>query len=175
MARRILIIGSPGSGKSTLAGALAEPTGLPLYHLDQLYWSAGWQEVDKAVWLARLDAALAEPRWIIEGNYSSTLERRLARADKVVLLDLSPFRCTWRILRRTFALHGKVRPDMAEGCPERFSLGFLWYTLTFRLLVFPRTLAKLESFGGELVWLGTPREIAAFIASEQRLHEDGHE
>jgi len=175
MDERILIIGSPGSGKSTLARALAAREGLPLYHLDQLYWAPNWQELDKALWLARLDAALAEPRWIIEGNYSSSLERRLARATKVVLLDLSPFRCTWRVLRRTLALYGKVRPDMAAGCPERFSPGFLWYTLSFRLLALPRALAKLEHFEGEVVWLGTPGEIARFLASEQRLDEDAHE
>ena len=175
MAERILIIGSPGSGKSTLAQALAAREGLPLYHLDQLYWGPGWQEVDKAVWLERLDAALAEPRWIIEGNYSSTLERRLARADRVVLLDLSPFRCTWRILRRTLSHYGRVRPDMAEGCPERFGLAFLWYVLSFRLRALPRALGKLDQFEGEVVWLGTPREIAAFLASDERLDEHGHE
>lgn len=174
MAERILIIGSPGSGKSTLARALAAREELPLTHLDRLYWAPGWQEIDKPTWLARLDAALAGPRWIIEGNYSSTLERRLARADRVLLLDLSPFRCTWRILRRTLTHYGKVRPDMAEGCPERFSLSFLWYVLSFRLLVLPRALDKLERFGGEVVWLGTPREIAAFLGSEQRFDEDAH-
>ncbi|WP_066795371.1 hypothetical protein [Sphingomonas soli] len=174
MAERILIIGSPGSGKSTLAHALAEREGLPLYHLDQLYWSQGWQEVDNATWLARLDKALAGPRWIIEGNYSSTLERRLARADKVVLLDLPPFRCTWRVLRRIWEYRGKVRPDMAEGCPERFDLAFLWYTLSFRLRALPGVLDKLEKFDGEVAWLGTPREVAAFLASEKRFDEDDH-
>lgn len=175
MAERILIIGSPGSGKSTLARALAMRDGLPITHLDQLYWAPGWREIDKPIWLARLDTALAEPRWIIEGNYSSTLERRLARADRVLLLDLPPFRCTWRTLWRTLSLHGRVRPDMAEGCPERFSLSFLWYTLSFRLLALPRTLAKLERFDGEMVWLGTPREIAAYLCSEERLDEHIHE
>lgn len=166
MAERILIIGSPGSGKSTLARTLAARTGLPLIHLDQLYWSPGWQEVDKSVWMQRLMAALESPRWIIEGNYGSTLELRLSHADKVVLLDLSPLRCTWRILRRTWGLRGKVRPDMAEGCPERFDWEFFWYTLTFRLSVLPRVLERLERFGGEKVWLGTPREITAFLDNE---------
>lgn len=148
---------------------------MPLHHLDQMYWAPGWQELDKPTWLARLDAALAQPHWIIEGNYSSTLERRLARADQVVLLDLSPFRCAWRTLRRTLALHGKVRPDMAEGCPERFSLSFIWYVLTFRIRALPRALAKLDRFEGEVAWLGTPREIAAFLNSKERLDEDAHE
>ncbi len=175
MATRILIIGSPGSGKSTLARTLAAQTELPLYHLDKLYWSPGWKEIEKPIWLARLDAALAEPGWIIEGNYSSTLERRLARAEQIILLDLSPFRCAWRIVRRTFALLGKVRPDMAEGCPERFTWGFLWYVLTFRLRVLPGALEKLDRFDAEKIWLGTPGEIARFLVSEQRLDEDAHE
>lgn len=166
MAERILIIGSPGSGKSTLARALADKTGLPVHHLDQLYWSPGWVEDDKTAWLARLRAALAGPRWIIEGNYGSTLEMRMTHADKVVLLDLSPWRCTWRVLRRTWQLRGKVRPDMAEGCPERFTFGFFWYTLSFRLNVLPRVLDKFDRFPGEKVWLGTPREIAAFLANQ---------
>ena len=40
--QRILVIGSPGAGKSTLSHQLAERTGLPLHHLDQLFWLSGW-------------------------------------------------------------------------------------------------------------------------------------
>ena len=35
---KILIIGCSGSGKSTLAVALGEKLGLPVVHLDQLWW-----------------------------------------------------------------------------------------------------------------------------------------
>lgn len=174
MAQRILIIGSPGSGKSTLARALGEKLGLPVVHLDQLYWSRGWIEADKALWAERLETALEGPAWVMEGNYGSTLEQRLRYVDQVVLLDLPPLLCTWRILARALRMRGRTRPDMAEGCPERINWEFFWYTLSFRLNALPRTLAKLEGFAGEVVWLGSRREVRAFLSGD-RLGEDGHE
>lgn len=174
MANRILVIGSPGSGKSTLARQLASRTGLPLHHLDQLYWRAGLVESHGAAFRDEVERLAAEPRWIIDGNYSGTLEARLARAEQVILLDLSPLRCTWRILKRVMTNYGKVRPDMAEGCAERFDLGFLWYVLSFRLRALPRVEAKLEGYTGALIWLGTPREVADFLSGE-RLDQHVHE
>jgi adenylate kinase family enzyme len=174
MAERILIIGSPGSGKSTLARALAARTGLPLHHLDQLYWQPGWVETPRPAFEARLATVTAEPRWIIDGNYSGTLAMRLAAADRVILLDLSPFRCAWRIVRRWLATRGRVRADMAPDCPERLDWGFLWYVLSFRLRVLPRVEAKLAGYAGELVWLGTPAEVRGLLSGElldQHVHE----
>ena len=100
MAERILVIGSPGSGKSTLARQLGERTGLPVHHLDQLYWRPGWVEPDAKTRRAQVRALAAGPGWIIDGTYAGTLPVRLATADKVVLLDLSPLRCFWRVIRR---------------------------------------------------------------------------
>jgi adenylate kinase family enzyme len=174
MAERILVIGSPGSGKSTLAHALAAKTGLPLHHLDQIFWLPGWIEPSKPEFVATVAALAEAPRWIVDGNYSRTLPALLARAEIVVLLDLSPFRCTWRIFRRWFAARGRVRADMAPGCPERLDLGFLWYVLSFRLRRLPRLQAKLAGFGGEQVWLGTPAEVRRFLSGErpdQHVHE----
>lgn len=163
MGQRILIVGSPGSGKSTLARTLAARTGLPLVHLDQIYWCPGWVERDKGEWLAILTAALAQPRWIIEGNYGSSLPQRLAAADRVVLLDLPTWLCVWRVVKREWQYRGRVRPDMAPGCPERFDWEFFWYTLTFRRAVLPATRAKIANFAGETIVLRSPREIAAFL------------
>ena len=84
--KKILVIGCPGSGKSTFARRLRDRTGLPLYPLDLL-----WHRPDKTtVSEAEFDAALAEilrkDRWIIDGNFSRTLERRLAECDTVFLI-----------------------------------------------------------------------------------------
>jgi len=45
---RILIPGSGGSGKTTFTRKLAAKTGLPLHHLDTLYWQPGWQKPEAA-------------------------------------------------------------------------------------------------------------------------------
>lgn len=39
---RIAIIGISGSGKTTFAKQLFKKTGLPLYHMDTLYWKYIW-------------------------------------------------------------------------------------------------------------------------------------
>ena len=41
---RILVIGCPGAGKSTLSRQLGEKLGLPVIHLDRLFWKPGWVE-----------------------------------------------------------------------------------------------------------------------------------
>lgn len=38
--KKIMVIGCPGSGKSTFSKALHKAIGLPLFHLDMLYWNA---------------------------------------------------------------------------------------------------------------------------------------
>ena len=106
--QKALIIGSPGSGKSTFARALHEATGLPLIHLDNLFWNADKTNVEKEVFLARLEDALQRERWIIDGNYLSTMDKRLAACDTVFFLDYPVDVCLEGIRQR----QGQPRPDM---------------------------------------------------------------
>lgn len=163
--RRVLVIGSPGAGKSTLAAELAVKTGLPLIHLDQQYWQSGWVEPPKDEWRRRVTELIAGNSWIIDGNYGGTLELRLARADTVIVLEFRPWICLWRILRRLAASRGRVRSDMAEGCPEKLNLEFLLYTATFPFTARRRTLAKLARFKGRIVRLRSPAEARGFLQS----------
>ena len=66
--KRIIVIGCPGSGKSTFSRALHSITGIPLYHLDMLYWNPDKTIVEKTVFLQRLSRVLREESWIIDGN-----------------------------------------------------------------------------------------------------------
>ena len=56
--KKVIVIGCPGSGKSTFSRALAEKMGLPLYHLDMLYWNPDRTTVEKSVFRARLTEIL---------------------------------------------------------------------------------------------------------------------
>lgn len=127
---RILIIGCGGAGKSTLARQLGEKLDLPVIHLDKLWWKPGWVESDREEFDEKLAAALEEPRWIIDGNFERTIAKRMAYCDTVIYLDFSRWACLWGVCKRVLTCCGKVRPDMGEGCAERFDLDFLkwvWY------------------------------------------------
>ena len=128
---RILMIGCGGAGKSTLARALGEKLGLPVVHLDKLWWTGNWENVPLEEFDARLTAALALPRWIIDGNYSRTMPERIAQCDTIIYLDFGRMACLWGMCQRVLGSYGKVRPDMAKGCPERFDPDFVKWIWNF--------------------------------------------
>lgn len=106
--KKVVIIGCPGSGKSTFARKLAEKSGLPLFHLDLLYWNSDKTTVSKEVFLHRLNNVLSENEWIIDGNYGSTMELRISACDTIFFLDFDSDVCLSGIYERK----GKPRPDM---------------------------------------------------------------
>ncbi|WP_296716685.1 AAA family ATPase [Erythrobacter sp.] len=158
--RRVMIIGPCGSGKSTLARELALRMGLPLVHMDRLGWQAGWVETEKSELNARLADAVAQDAWLIEGNYGRTLAPRLERADTVLYLDFPIRLCLWRLIRRVTSLRGQSRPDMPEGCPERFDAAFFWYVLNWNSGPRPRTEAQFAPYADKVVRLTSPRTLA---------------
>lgn len=161
---RVLVIGSPGAGKSTLSHALAGRIGLPLFHMDKLHWLPGWIERDREEALGLVKDVLAQDRWIIDGNYGSSLPLRIKRADTVVWLDYPTWLCLFRVFKRWWQFRGRARPDMTEGCPENLNLEFLLYVLGFRAAWHARNAAALAGFGGKVVRLANPAAAAAWLS-----------
>ncbi len=158
---RILILGCGGSGKSTLARELGRRLGLPVVHLDRIFWQSGWTHLSREAFEAQLEASLAEPRWVIDGDYNRTLPLRLSRCDTAVYLDYSRFTCLCGVVKRVLANRGRTRPDMADGCPERADAEFLRWIWTFKQKVRPgnlATLAEAEKNGVTVVRLRNRRE-----------------
>jgi adenylate kinase family enzyme len=143
--QRILVMGSSGAGKSTFARKLAAITGIPAISLDALYWDSGWMPSEGAEFDARVTDAANAPRWIMDGNYLShagSLRRDLA--DEAIWFDLPRRTCMIGVMIRITTSYGRVRPEMAPACPERFDARFLHYIWTFRRKQRPRLADFLE-------------------------------
>ncbi len=129
--KRIMIIGCGGSGKSTLSRILSEKTNLPVVHLDRLFWREGWVNIPREEFNILLREELKNDKWIIDGNYDRTLQERLKRCDTVIYLDYPRRTCIFGVLKRVMINYKKVRPDMAEGCPEKIDLEFMKWIWNF--------------------------------------------
>ena len=122
---RILIIGCGGAGKSTLARQLGKKLDLPVVHLDTLFWKPGWVKESREEFDRKLSVELEKPRWILDGNFNRTMPQRMAKCDTIIYLDFPRLTCLMGVIKRIVTTYGKVRPDMGDGCPERFDLEFL--------------------------------------------------
>lgn len=168
---RIVVAGCPGAGKSTAAVRLAQITGIPVIHLDRHYWLPGWTRPQADAWSAKIRELACQPRWIMDGNYSGTLDVRLAAADTLIHLDFSTFVCVSRVARRTLRYIGRQRGrELPDGCPERFDWRFLLFVLQYRRKHRGRDLRRMESFEGKVHRFTTPAALEAFLSTLTRSH-----
>ena len=123
--KRILIIGGNGSGKTTFSKKLSEKIGIPLIHLDSLYWKDNWTPALNDEFDYLLYQELAKERWILDGNMNRTFLKRLEYCDSVIYFDFSRLICICRAIKRIIKNYGKSRPDMGGYCPERLDFKFL--------------------------------------------------
>lgn len=163
--QRILILGPGGAGKSTLARQLASRLDLPLIHLDQHHWQPGWVPMEEDRWPGAVEALSARERWVMDGNYAASLPMRLSRADLVIVLEASRLKSIWRAFTRVVKTFGRVRPDMAPGCPERFSLEFFVWLWNFPRDTKPQLEDVLARHGvsRKIIRLRTDSDIRAFL------------
>jgi adenylate kinase family enzyme len=134
-------------------------------HLDQLFWRPGWVSISKDEFDRVHEAALAEEKWIMDGNFDRTIPRRLERCDTVIYLDFSRFACLMGVLKRVLTTYGKVRPDMGEGCPERIDLDFLKWVWNFNKNKRERNYRLLkEAEGVQVIILKNRRMVKKFLS-----------
>ena len=161
--KRVIVIGCPGSGKSTVSRALHNKTGIPLYHLDMMYWNADKTTVEKSVFLERLYAVLEKDEWIIDGNYGSTMELRMAACDMVIFLDYPLDVCLDGIKER----RGKPRSDMPWIETEE-DAEFIEFIKSYNEQQKPKVLELLEKYSDKNIVVFKSREEAdAFLNGEK--------
>lgn len=159
--KKIMIIGCPGSGKSTLSRALHEKTGIPLYHLDRMFWNADRTTVEKQVFMERLKNAMEQDEWIIDGNYGSTIELRLAACDTVFFLDYPVEVCLQGIRQR----RGKPRSDMPWFETEEEDAEFIRFIKSYNSESRPQVMELLEKYAHKNIHIFRSRaEKDAFLS-----------
>jgi adenylate kinase family enzyme len=140
----VAVLGSGGAGKSTFARELGARTGLPVIHLDALFWGPNWQPMPKPEWIELERGLIADEHWIMDGNYGSTQDLRLPRADTVVFLDLPRLVCVWAVIRRWSVYRRRARPDLPQN-RDRLDLEFLRWIWTYPKEKRPDVLARLAT------------------------------
>lgn len=162
---RVVIIGCGGAGKSTLARKLGEKTGLPVVHLDQIWWAPGnWQNLEKEKFDERLMLELQKPRWTLDGNFNRTMELRLDACETVIYLDYPRLICLKNWVGRVLKNWGRHRIDMTEGCNEWFDPEMAKWIWEFNKTKRPRYYALLNrAEGKKVVILKSRRQTQRFL------------
>ncbi len=174
--RRVVVVGSSGSGKTTVARELASALGVKYVELDALHHGPNWTEASAEELREAVTREIeGVDSWVVDGNYHGKLGTFvLERADTVVWLDLPLRTCLIRLWHRT--LH-RIRDDaeLWNGNRETWRGAFwgreslFWWTVRHhgaRRRRWPARFAGLPRL--DVVRLGTPREVDAYLASETR-------
>ena len=153
--KRVAVIGCPGGGKSTFSRALRDRVGLPLYHLDAIYWRDDRTHLSREEFYPLMQEIIAREEWIMDGNYNATLEWRISACDLLIFLDYPAEVC----LEGVRARRGQKRSDMPwveEGDDEEF----LEFIRAFETESRPRILELIGGYPDKAVVVFRTREEA---------------
>lgn len=106
--KKIIVIGCPGSGKTTFAEKLRDKLKIPLFYLDAIWHKPDRTHISRVEYDLRVGEILKKEAWIIDGNYSRTIESRISACDTVFLFDLPTDICLEGAISRL----GKERYDI---------------------------------------------------------------
>ena len=106
--KKAIVIGCPGSGKTTFSEKLNKLTKIPLFYLDAIWHKPDRTHISREEFDLRLEEIGKLDEWIIDGNYSRTIETRIKMCDTVFLFDLPVEIC----LEGAIARLGKGRYDV---------------------------------------------------------------
>ncbi|MFC8660633.1 topology modulation protein [Streptomyces sp. NPDC057199] len=169
--KKVAIVGCGGSGKSYLARELGKILDAPVTHLDAAFYDDEWNPLPMDEFAELQRELVAQPRWVIDGNYNSTLQTRLEACDTVILMDMSTPAALWGIFSRQLR-HGAGHKG--NGVHNRIHWGVITYVATYRRRMRPRVMAKIEQFASgrtDVILLGNRRQTRRWlhkVAAKQR-------
>jgi len=167
-----MIFGFPGGGKTTLANQMGKKLNIPVYHCDRIKQieNFDWKPMDEIH--ALINQIISKDLWILEGY--PTIELMPActeRADTLIFVDFNRFLCMWRVTKRSFKHHNKCRPDVGDGCKDRFPPLLLWRVIwTFPKKYRKRFLDFLSTNKKSAFHFKKRKQVARFINEIKEQH-----
>lgn len=173
--KKIAIVGSSGAGKTTLAQKLSSTLNINAIYLDRLFWQRDWEKIPQDERIVILQHIIQEKQWIIEGTYINNLNKLhqieaadtliFEAADTIIFLDIHPFLCLLRIIRRSLAYRGHFRRrDMPEGCADTLNMRRILRVLFFPLQERIKLEKNLRKFSNEkVIRFHSAKEVLAFL------------
>jgi adenylate kinase family enzyme len=146
-AKKINIFGCPGAGKSTFARILGRILNLDVYYLDTIYWKPNWVSLPLDQFKEEIKKISLKEQWIIEGNYSKTLNERLTYSSFNIYLNINKWTCLFSAIKRYFKYKHKSRVDITRGCDETLDKEFITFIWHYKKNYQRENLQILEQIG----------------------------
>lgn len=148
--KRISIIGGSGTGKTTLSNNLSKNLNISSTHLDGIHYLDSWKERSKSERDNIILEKIKMEKWIIDGTYMSTLEKRLRCSDLIIYLDYSSFAQVMGVMKRFAKNHGKEKSEI-PGCKEKMDKAFFLQVLYWRKNKRDRIINTIKSIDGKKI------------------------
>ncbi len=147
-----MVFGTSGGGKSTISRTIAAAFDMTCFSYDRdVRWLPGWKVRDRTEQRGLVEKIVEEDRWVFDGTSLSTFDLRVSRADLAIWMRPPRYLALWGLAKRVAENFGRVRSDMAAGCPEKLpDLEFLHYIWTFEQLQSPRIIQSIKQFNSSV-------------------------
>ena len=158
-----MIIGRPGSGKTVFSEKLEKLTGRKVTHLDKYYWKPDWVKAHTSEgFKEKVSELAAGDEWIIDGDFRSSIDVRLDKADAVVFFDFPAWKSVYGVYKRRF-FGDKDIVNVHPGMIDRVSLKLLQAIVSYDT---KRVYKMLSETKGKKIFIIKSREEGRKVLDE---------
>lgn len=166
-ANRVCVIGCSGGGKTTLSREISTKFELEYVSIDRdIRWLPSWRAREKQQQRAITAKLVQRKRWVMDGSSPSSFDIRLPRTDLILWVRVPRRIALFGVAKRVKRYLGTVRPEMAEGCPEKLpDREFLSYIWNFEKKSAPDFYRNIGLYGRSvpIIILKTHKEMALLL------------